>query len=478
MKTNDFYQPLSSSQLLENLDKQFGLTVDLNEYSREQLEDIRNKCRTIQFQQEAKAGINDLLTNETYQKNNALLQLLNTRIKEMLGEDIKKLRDKMDQLSEGKKKDLTGDKKNNFDDVQVARYTAGGMSKKKAIAKATSDNFKEEVKSRVVKGKSYGSQATSSDPDTGVDDTPDTTSKKPEFDSSELSKAMGGRAPEDDTPGRIHKMKEGMKHAKDCGCDECMDGMNEEKKDPKALSKAAKTVKKGALHKQEGIPKDKKIGDTKLKSLASSGTPLEKKRAQFALNIQGKGKGKKKTNESVFRHNVRFVNESLAFLINEDEEGKAKAITAASDIVNDFTSWMQRVGQYQTKAIIELADAIKADFGAAEAETFKSSVAPALASTLETLTAQREAISNAVAVLAGEAAPEEPMGMDRAMPPEEPGIDATAPDELNPQAGDEFAAADAAAGAGTTGREMRESREQRFARKLAESHSIIAKLAR
>jgi len=58
----------------------------------------------------------------------------------------------------------------------------------------------------------------------------------------------------------------------------------------KTMSQAAKTVKKGALHKQEGIPQDKKIGTAKLKSLKKSGTPLEKKRANFALNIQGKGK--------------------------------------------------------------------------------------------------------------------------------------------------------------------------------------------
>jgi hypothetical protein len=58
-------------------------------------------------------------------------------------------------------------------------------------------------------------------------------------------------------------------------------------------------------------------------------------------------------------------------------------------------------------------------------------------------------------------------------------MDMTAPDDLNPEAGadlgDEFGASDAAAGAGSTGREMRESR---FSRKLAESHSIISKLAR
>jgi hypothetical protein len=64
------------------------------------------------------------------------------------------------------------------------------------------------------------------------------------------------------------------------------------------------------------------------------------------------------------------------------------------------------------------------------------------------------------------------MGGDE-LPPE-PGMELSGPDEMNPAA-DEFGAADAAAGVGTTGREMRESK---FARKLAESHSIMAKLAK
>jgi hypothetical protein len=187
-------------------------------------------------------------------------------------------------------------------------------------------------------------------------------------------------------------------------------------------------------------------------------------------------KDKKKVKESQFKHNVRFVNESLQFLLQEDEEGKAKAITAAGDMVNDFTSWMQRVGQYQTKTMIELADAIKADFGAQESETFKQSVGPALSATLEVLTQQREAISNAVAVLAGEAAPEVPMGAEPGM---DAGMDSAGPDMMNPPAGDEFAGADAAAGgAEVTGRAMRESKEQRRARKLSEAHNIMSKLAR
>jgi hypothetical protein len=103
MKTTDFNSKITSSKLKENIEKQFGANVNLTKYSREQLEDFRNKLRTKIFQQEGTSKLNDLLTNETYQKNKAMLELLNTRIKEMLGEDIKKLKDKMVELSEAKK---------------------------------------------------------------------------------------------------------------------------------------------------------------------------------------------------------------------------------------------------------------------------------------------------------------------------------------------------------------------------------------
>lgn len=469
MKTGDFYRNLTSSKLNETFEKNFGGRVNLEDYSREQLEDLRNRVRTMVFQQESSAGYNDLLTNETYQKNQAMLQLLNTRIKEMLGEDIKKLRDKMDQLSEAKKKDLTGDGKNDFDDVQVARMTAGGVPKKKAIAKATSDNFKEGAKEKCCC-------------DTKGEDSCPVHGMKEETKAGEKTKSSTGGTTQVqyDKDGK----RTGVKHTagKNYGAMKQPFDKNSKDLDEGELAQAAKKVKKGALHKQEHIPADKKIGDKKLQSLKKSGTPLEKKRANFALNIQGKGKKTANENFSQFRHNVKFVNESLQFLINEDEEGKAKAITAASDIVNDYTSWMQRVGQYQTKSMIELADSIKANFGQAEAEQFKQAVAASLSQTLEVLTSQREAISGAVAVLAGEATPEAPMGqepdmggdMDSEMPPED-GMDMSEPDEMNPEpAGDEFAGAEGP----SSNREVRESREQRRARKLAEAHSIISRLAK
>ena len=86
--------------------------------------------------------------------------------------------------------------------------------------------------------------------------------------------------------------------------------------------------------------------------------------------------------------------------------------------------------------------------------------------------------SLSIAALAGGEMPAAPMGTEPGvapeMPAEEPMVPAQ-PDEMNAEPADEFAAADAAAGAGTTGREIRESK---FVKKLAESHSIISRLAR
>jgi hypothetical protein len=56
----------------------------------------------------------------------------------------------------------------------------------------------------------------------------------------------------------------------------------------KWVKKAVKGIKKGALRKQEGKKKGEKFSKGELKGLAKSGTPKEKKRAQFALNISKK----------------------------------------------------------------------------------------------------------------------------------------------------------------------------------------------
>ena len=451
MKTTDFNKTISSSFLNENLEKQFGARVNLEKYDREQLEDFRNKLRTRIFQQEGASKFNDLLTNETYQKDKAMLELLNTRIKEMLGEQMQKLRDKIDALTEGKKSS-----KPDFLDLDKDGNKTEPMKKAAKDAKVKENfdgdrNADQDTSSKFNKKKTgTGTVHTKKSKEFDKDSSDD--GKK---DTSHLQ-GMLGNAPKNATKGRVHKMKEGMKHPKDCDCKECSMMEGDEGKHNNGKTTGFKAVAKKAAKEYGSKAAGERVAGAVRAKMAKAG----------------------KLEENQFRHNVRFVNESINFLLQEDEEAKAKTITAAGDIVNDYTSWMQRVGQYQTKAIIELADSIRADFGQAEAEQFKQTVAPALSATLETLTQQREAISNAVAALAGGAAPTEPMGADP-MAGEEPAMDIGTPDTMNPADSDEFGASDAAAGgAETAGRGLRESREQRIQSKLAEAHSIMSKLAK
>ena len=482
MKTTEFNKPITSSRLRENFNKQFGSRINIENYDREQLEDIRNKLRTRIFQYEGSSKFNDLLKNESYQKDKAMLELLNTRIKEMLGEDIKKLRDKMVELSEGKKgvkvakhpqgsktatKDYDGDGKVEApkDEVWGSRAKAAAKAGKPFSEAAKPDfldmdkdgNKKEPMKNAVKDKKMKEGFPT-------VDD-----AKKAHAEKGTAGMKTGDKQ-KSSTGGEITKTATGLKHAagKNYGGKDAPKTPDSDKKVKEDMDSKSKT---GKLPSMAHIKKMCQDGKSVAEICKMHPNCDQKELKQMVADCK-----KKMVKESAFKHNVKFVNESLQFLLNEDEEGKAKAITAAGDIVNDYTSWMQRVGQYQTKSMIELADAIRADFGTTESEAFKNAVGPALNATLEVLTQQREAVSNAVAALAGEAVPSEPMGMDPSMTPE-PGMDMSAPDEMNPEpAGDEFGAADAAAGgAETAGRAMRENK---FARKLAESHNIMAKLSR
>jgi hypothetical protein len=494
MKSTIFNIPLTSSKLRENMTKQFGVHVNLEKYSREQLEDIRNKLRTKISQHESTAGMNELLTNETYQKDKAMLQLLNTRIKEMLGEDIKKLKDRLAQIDEAKKgvrapkyakkakgssgaDDKDGDGKKDFDDIQIARMTAGGVPKKKAIAKATSDNVKEDS-DKETHDYYFGKDKPSSDVGKSKELSKHTATKTGSG-TKYTKRDLPGQDTADDADEKARKRKEKKMKESEDKCNHTAKG----KKCPVHGMKECSMeegVAEGESHQTKTTMKHVKNPTPGEKKAAKDIKPgIKGYQDRVAMLKSAEKDGRLKESQEIFKRHVRIVNESLAYLLSEDEEGKAKAITAAGDMVNDYTSWMQRVGQYQTKSMIELADAIRADFGAAEAEAFKQAVGPALSATLETLTSQREAISNAVAVLAGEATPMEPMGMEPGMDagaPMEPGMDTTEPDMMNEPPADEFGAADAAAGGPeAAGREMRESR---FQRKLAESHSIMAKLAR
>lgn len=457
MKTTDFNQQTTSHKLNENLYKKFGVKVDFNKYSREQLEDARNKIRTEIHQLEAKSNFNDLLTNETYQKNKQLVGLLNTRIKEMLGESIRVMERK-----------LSGVKPDYID-------ADGDGNKKEPMKKAFKDKKVKEGFPTVADAKARHEKEK-------------TTGK---FDSKKTSTGTVYTKKHTKADAADHSSEKKVKEAFPTVASATADAEKKKttgKFDVKKTATGTQYTRKASTFTDGGDDSD--VKKAKKSAKANEGTKnLPGNQEKIDVDHDGKIEksdlaklraGKKKMKESQHKQNVKVVNESIRRLLAEDEEGKAKAITAGTDMVNDFTSWMTRVGQYQTKSMIELADAIRANMGQEQAETFKGAVAPALETALNTLTQAREQLSNAVAVLAGESSPMDTMGADMGadMGGAEPGMDSMNAGNEEVPMDDEFGAADAAAGgAEMAGREMRESRKL-FAAKLNEAHSIIARLSK
>jgi hypothetical protein len=445
MKTTEFDSRITAAKLNESMFKKFGVKVNFDKYTREELENYRNLLRTNISQYEAKTNFNDLLTDESYQKNKHLADLLNLKIKEMLGEGAKVDR-QAKHITKSMMKSHPGMGK---DDAESAAWAHIKHPKKK---KKAEEGIEETNMNKTTKAKKDydgdGKVETPKDEVWGSRAKAAAKSGKPFKESFPTVADAKARAEKEKTTGKFDK-----------------------KKNPESggtiYTRKSSTFTNGT----EDKPKEKNVKEAAKPDFLDLDKDGNKKEP-----MKGAAKSKKKMKESsiVFRRHVSIVNESLLQLIQEDEEGKAKAITAASDMVNDFTTWMQRVGQYQTKSMIELADAIRSEFGPQEAETFKQSVAPALAATIETLTAQREALSHAVAVLAGEAADFAPMGADTGID----GMDAepipSPEDEMN-MAGDDGLGAEVGAGApNSASREMRESRQH----KLQEAHNIMRSLSR
>ena len=515
MKTTDFNQHTSSHKLNENLYKKFGVKVDFNKYSREQLEDARNKIRTEIHQLEAKSNFNDLLTNETYQKNKQLVGLLNTRIKEMLGESIAVMERKLSEAEKktkgfdplkhvknptaGEKKAAKDVKRGSYADRAAMLRSAEADGRLKEGEKTEGNAFGAAVRKAKADGIQKGEKVKVGSKEYPVKEGDKQTMSRAAKGHEKYGKAgmqalaKAGKEGKDLDP--IRKKYDKYDEAVEEGFPTVADAKARAEKekttgkfDKKQTSTGTQYTRKSSTFTDGGDDSDVKKAKKSAK-VKEATKDLPGNQEKIDADHDGKIEksdlaklraGKKKMKESQHRKNVKLVNESIRRLMNEDEEGKAKSITAGTDMVNDFTSWMTRVGQYQTKSMIELADAIRANFGQEQAETFKGSVAPALETALNTLTQAREQLSNAVAVLAGESSPMDTMGADMGadMGGAEAGMDSMNAGNEEVPMDDEFGAADAAAGgAEMAGREMRESRKL-FAAKLNEAHSIIARLSK
>ena len=153
--------------------------------------------------------------------------------------------------------------------------------------------------------------------------------------------------------------------------------------------------------------------------------------------------------------------------LREGEIQQASAIVTAKTMVDRVGRWIEELSGMENDTLLQLGDSIRDEMGQEQAKGFIEAVAPAIQAALENLKSTREALATGVRTLTGEEQPANMLGG-------EPAADMAAePDAMNTDAelgGDEFAAAEpAAGGAEEAGREMRESinHQNRLMRALA-----------
>ena len=441
MNTNDLASPVTAAQLNENMYKKFGVKINFDKYTREQLEDYRNLLRSKTYHAETKANFNSLLNDEIYQRDKYMLNMLNQKIKEMLGESITELKQ---AIAERKLSPAEKTKREKEVKKLKGQKFKGGEEEMYAVA------------TNIAKGKKMNTKRKTNEGMEGHHMAHYHAQKCAEaYNEGMLEVAMHHKAECEKHGGSVSMGKGGCHHAHPklnngmpYECSGMWEGTMSEGKLPMkkvngknvpafaadGKGKNDLTKKKAKTEALDPVGQEDDDVDNDGKKNTKSDQYLKNRRAKVAAAI-----GKKKVKESLVQTVVR--------MINEDQEEKAKDVTAGIDMVNDFTSWMQRVGQYQTKSMIELSDSIKANFGPEMAEQFKSTIEGALQQAQDALRQARETISGAVTNLANEEAGTEPMGMPPETDMQEPGMEEP---DMGSEEGPDL-------GVDASSREMRES---------------------
>lgn len=154
--------------------------------------------------------------------------------------------------------------------------------------------------------------------------------------------------------------------------------------------------------------------------------------------------------------------------VNEGAEDEAELVMAAKDMVDRVTGWMEDTSEMQTESMLELADAIRDEYGSETSERFTGMVKPALEELYDLLEQTRKVLIQGVGMLAGD--DEDPMGDDEDPMGDDLGNDND--DDISDigdsdlDADDNFGASDVAAGGEEPdGREKRESMQRKSKKK-------------
>ena len=80
MQSIELTKPITTEALLKEFESRFNQTLNLSKFSREQLEDTANKIRTKIHNITQNEHFGQELRNHDYQKNQAMLDVVNQRI--------------------------------------------------------------------------------------------------------------------------------------------------------------------------------------------------------------------------------------------------------------------------------------------------------------------------------------------------------------------------------------------------------------
>lgn len=375
MRTSDFTSKPSSTVMNETLNKKFGEKLDIENYSDSQLEKaaslIESRIAVLK-----KGKFNETLNSEEFHRLKLMQDIVKTAISERA----------------------------------VNPYAVGMAAAKKqaGYGKKPAHDLPKKV---VKKGHEIAKSIKKTDESTKIKDEGNAfgkavrDAKKDGIQKGEKIKVGGKTYPvkEAAKPDYIDLDKDGNKK-------EPMKKAAQDAKKHKKTDEGMQDLYKNYIDKKGAeMEKHKKGGYTKTGKEKKSG---EKARDAGRATADKMYKASKKLKESVMQESVM---KSISRLLREGEESKAELIMAVKDMVDKFTGWSEDIAQMQAQTAMEMADAIRDELGADQAEAFTASVQPALDAAFQSVKGAREALNGSVASLTGVAPT--PMGA-------EPGMDA------------------------------------------------------
>lgn len=412
MEINDLFKIHNSSKRLnESIKKVFGKKINFESFTLEQLQDARNKLRTQVHQAKIEKGFNENLENDAYHRAQWMLDAINAEIAER-DEHIVEA-----DIEEGAMKDvdydlrmLAGEDEEELIAALQGEYGSG-------VADVLNDMMSELQDELASKG---------------MNDVMNDDDKMIEMLWDKLVDEYGG---DNDSDGDIDSSDADADALKSAGfgSDEDYESVQNEVSPPGFKG----TVK--AMKKHDDIDNPYALA-----------WHMKKKGYKSHKKADGSDK-----NESVEQ------GEDMTTL-REGEVQQASAIVTAKTMVDRVGRWIEELSGMENETLLQLGDSIRDEMGQEQSRAFIEAVAPAIQSALETLKGTRETISSGVQQLATGEQPADMLGAEPEAGGEadmaEPAPEAGAEMGMEEPAGDEFAAAEpAAGGAEEAGREQRES---------------------